>query len=267
MLRSTQRAFRAKGIWIMSTQKHILIVDADHGARAWLAGAWGGQAGALLHAGSGAEAGEIVAARNPRIDAMVVAAALPDEPGSTLCERLRGRGLRLPIILVGAHDSEAEAIRGLDAGANDYVAAPIRPAELAARLRAQLRAFATTEDAELAIGPYVFRPASRQLQERGGTRRIRLTEKETAVLKHLHRAAGAPVGRKALLREVWGYSPNVTTHTVETHIYRLRRKIEPDQARITLLINEDGGYRLDPDWQPEPIRHWLPKVVLAAAPA
>lgn len=249
----------------MSAQKHILIVDADRTASARLAQAWGGEAGTVLHAGSAGEAAELLATRTPRIDAMVLAAALPDEAGTALCQRLRGRGLRLPIILLGAEGSEAEAIRALDAGANDYVAAPVRPAELAARLRAQLRAFTAAEEAEIAIGPYLFRPASRQLQERGSTRRIRLTEKETAVLKHLHRAAGAPVGRKALLREVWGYSPNVTSHTVETHIYRLRRKIEPDQARITLLVNEDGGYRLDPEWQPAPIGRWVPNLMLAAA--
>jgi DNA-binding response OmpR family regulator len=254
----------------MSTQKHILIVDTDHAPWARLQAIWAGQAEAppiMLHAATGAEAASIATSRGPLVDAMVIEAELPDEHGAALCERLRARGLRLPIIVVGAHDSEAEAVHCLDAGANDYVARPVRAAELAARLRAQLRAFAAIEDAELLIGPYVFRPASRHLQERGGTRRIRLTEKETAVLKHLHRAAGSPVGRKALLREVWGYSPNVSTHTVETHIYRLRRKIEPDAARITLLVNEDGGYRLDPDWQPEPIRHWLPKVVLAGVPA
>ncbi len=254
----------------MVMQKHILIVDADRASQAWLSAIWTGQTEAppvLLHAASAAEASAIVLARDPRIDAMVIEADLPDEHGAALCARLRNRGLRLPIILVSPHSSEAETIRCLDAGANDYVVKPVRPAELAARLRAQLRAFAVTEDTELAIGPYLFRPASRQLHEPGSSRRIRLTEKETAVLKHLHHAAGAPVGRKALLREVWGYSPNVTTHTVETHIYRLRRKIEPDAARITLLVNEDGGYRLDPDWQPEPIRHWLPKMVLAGVPA
>lgn len=251
----------------MSAARHILVVDIDGSASAMLAGAWGGPCAVrpvMLQAESGAEAARMVAERSPRIDAMVVATDLPDEQGAALCERLRGRGQRLPIIVVGGADSEAETIRCLDAGANDYLAAPTRPAELAARLRAQLRAFSAAEDAELPIGPYVFRPASRQLQELGSTRRIRLTEKETAVLKHLHRAAGAPVGRKTLLREVWGYSPNVTTHTVETHIYRLRRKIEPDAARISLLVNEDGGYRLDLDWQPTPLRSWLPAIAEAA---
>jgi DNA-binding response OmpR family regulator len=261
-----------QGVWDMTTQKHILIVDAERGARILMSALWAalpldGAAPAVLHATSGGEAAAIVMSREPRIDAMVVAAELPDEAGTALCARLRGRGLRMPIIMVGDRDQEADIIQGLDSGANDYVVAPFRPAELAARLRAQLRAFEVTEDAELPIGPYVFKPGSRQLLDAGGTRRIRLTEKETAVLRHLYRAAGKPVGRKALLREVWGYSPNVTTHTVETHIYRLRRKIEPDQTRISLLVNEDGGYRLDPNWRPEPVRRWLSAGVLEAVGA
>lgn len=255
----------------MMTQKHILIVDADRRARAEMALLWESLPGAgpvvLLHATSAGEAAAMVMSREPRIDAMVVEAELPDEPGGMLCARLRGRGLRLPIIMLSRHGGEDDVVGGLDAGANDYVVKPFRPAELAARLRAQLRAFEVTEDAELPIGPYIFRPGSRQLLDQGANRRIRLTEKETAVLRHLYRAAGKPVGRKALLREVWGYSPNVTTHTVETHIYRLRRKIEPDASRITLLVNEDGGYRLDPNWRPEPVRRWTPGPILVAVGA
>lgn len=98
------------------------------------------------------------------------------------------------------------------------------------------------------IGPYQFRPASKLLQDSEANRRIRLTDKETAVLKFLYRAGGVPVGRRALLREVWGYAPGATTHTVETHIYRLRRKIEPDIRAISLLLNDGGGYRLASNW-------------------
>ncbi|MBN8891728.1 MAG: DNA-binding response regulator [Rhodospirillales bacterium 70-18] len=245
----------------MTTQKHILIVDADRAARMPLASMLTGMlagpgAPAVLHATSGGEAAAMVMAREPRVDAMILEAELPDEPGSALCDRLRRRGVRIPIILVSGQGDEADVVRGLDAGANDYVVRPYRPTELLARLRAQLRAFEVSEDAVLSIGPYLFRPGSRQLHDTAGNHRIRLTEKETAVLKYLYRAGGEPVGRKALLREVWGYSPTASTHTVETHIYRLRRKIEPDPTRITLLVNEDGGYRLDPNWRPEPVRRW-----------
>jgi DNA-binding response OmpR family regulator len=138
-------------------------------------------------------------------------------------------------------------VRGLEAGANDYIAKPFRLAELLARLRAQLRIFENSEDAVFNIGPYVFRPAAKLLQEAVKNRRIRLTEKEAAILKFLYRAGTKPVARQVLLNEVWGYNAAVTTHTLETHIYRLRQKIEPDPSNARLLVTEGGGYRLDPD--------------------
>jgi DNA-binding response OmpR family regulator len=99
----------------------------------------------------------------------------------------------------------------------------------------------------LIIGPYHFRPGARTLTEPTSNQRVRLTEKEAGVLKHLYRAGATPVSRQTLLREVWGYSTGASTHTVETHIYRLRRKIEPDIANARILVNEDGGYRLGHD--------------------
>jgi DNA-binding response OmpR family regulator len=148
-------------------------------------------------------------------------------------------------MLTGA-DAEQDVVRGLDSGANDYIAKPFRIMELIARLRAQLRVFDNSEDAVFMIGPYTFRPSAKMLQDTARNRRIRLTEKECSILKFLYRAGGRPVGRQILLNEVWGYNAAVTTHTLETHIYRLRQKIEPDPAAASLLLTEGGGYRLDP---------------------
>jgi DNA-binding response OmpR family regulator len=134
----------------------------------------------------------------------------------------------------------------LEAGANDYVVKPFRSAELLARLRAQLRLFEDSEDATFSIGPYVFRPAARLLQDPARKSRIRLTDKEKGLLKVLYRAGARPVPRQKLLQEVWGYNPAVTTHTLETHIYRLRQKIEPDPDNCRLLVTRDGGYQLNP---------------------
>ena len=137
-------------------------------------------------------------------------------------------------------------MRGLDAGANDYIAKPFRLNELLARVRAQLRVFDNSEDAVFTIGPYLFRPSAKLLMEPARGRKVRLTDKEGAILKYLYRAGGKPVPRQVLLNEVWGYNSAVTTHTLETHIYRLRQKIEPDPSQLRLLLTEGGGYRLDP---------------------
>jgi DNA-binding response OmpR family regulator len=183
-----------------------------------------------------------LAAARP-FDAIMLAVDLPDADGAVICSQLRDRGVHIPVILLAEHGGESEIIRGLDAGANDFMSAPIRHAELRARLRAQIRAYETSEEAVLRIGQFQFRPASRVLLNSATSERVRLTEKEAAVLKFLYRAEG-PVSRHTLLHEVWGYNARATTHTVETHIYRLRRKIEPDAGRIAVLINEDGGYSL-----------------------
>ena len=156
----------------------------------------------------------------------------------------------MPIIMLTGSDAETDVVRGLDSGANDYIAKPFRLNELLARLRAQLRIFENSEDAVFTIGPYTFRPSAKLLQDPAKNRRIRLTEKEAAILKYLYRAGGRPVGRQILLNEVWGYNSAVTTHTLETHIYRLRQKIEPDPANACLLVTEGGGYRLDPEAVP-----------------
>jgi DNA-binding response OmpR family regulator len=93
------------------------------------------------------------------------------------------------------------------------------------------------------IGPYTFRPSSKLLLSPEG-KKVRLTEKETSVLRYLYRAGQQPVSRETLLQEVWGYNSGLTTHTVETHIYRLRQKIEKDAAAPAILVTEAGGYKL-----------------------
>lgn len=177
-------------------------------------------------------------------DAIILDVMLPDGDGCDLCAYLRKEGCRTPIIMLTGSDEENDVVRGLDAGGNDYVSKPFRIAELLARLRAQMRIFENSEDAVFAIGPYVFRPSAKLLQENETNRRIRLTEKEAAILKFLYRSGTRPVPRQVLLNEVWGYNSAVTTHTLETHIYRLRQKIEPDPTNVSLLITEAGGYRL-----------------------
>jgi DNA-binding response OmpR family regulator len=224
---------------------HILVADPDPVIRERVAATIAAtEEMQPVQAGSVSLATVFALGRDPAIGAILMGLDFADESGIEFCQRLRRQGVRLPILLMARHPGEQDIVDCLDAGANDVIALPHRPAELVARLRAHLRCHAWCDDVSLPLGPYIFRPAQRLLQETGSQRRIRLTDKEAAVLKFLHRAGGEPVGRRALLREVWGYAPGASTHTVETHIYRLRRKIEPDATRTQLLMNDGGGYRL-----------------------
>jgi len=232
----------------MTGERPILIVDDDRSLRATLAEqlAFDGEFVAS-EAGTASEAEAKISSREIRFDAVILDVGLPDGDGRDLCARLRRSGLKVPIIILTGSDEESDVVRGLDSGANDYIAKPFRMAELLARLRAQLRIFENSEDAVFTIGPYTFRPAAKLIQEPARNRRIRLTEKEAAILKFLYRAGSRSVARQVLLNEVWGYNAAVTTHTLETHIYRLRQKIEPDPTNARLLLTEGGGYRLDPE--------------------
>ena len=151
----------------------------------------------------------------------------------------------MPVIMLTGADAEADVVRGLNAGANDYIAKPFRLPELLARVRAQLRTFDNSEAAVFTIGPYQFRPSAKQLLEPGRNRKVRLTDKECRVLKYLLRADNVAVDRATLLAEVWGFNSGVTTHTLETHVYRLRQKMEADPSNPRLLMTDRGAYRLD----------------------
>ncbi|GGD14928.1 response regulator transcription factor [Aquisalinus flavus] len=177
------------------------------------------------------------------IDIVLLDVGLPDMDGRDACRVMRKNGFKSPIIMLTGADSEADTILGLDAGANDYVTKPFKFSVLLARLRAHLRSHEQSEDAVFKVGPYEFKPAVKMLVTEKD-RKIKLTEKETSILKYLYRSGGQPVSREKLLDEVWGYNSGVTTHTLETHIYRLRQKIEPDTSQASLLLTEGGGYRL-----------------------
>ena len=228
----------------MTLHRHILLVDDDPELRAALRRPLTAEGYQVTEVGSSAEAARAVTGGACNFNVIILDLALPDGDGRDLCAALRRQGISLPIILLTGMGEEHDVVRGLDAGANDYVIKPFRLSELLARVRAQLRAHDISEDAELAIGRFRFRPADRLLIEADGSR-VRLTGKEAAVLKYLYRAAG-PVSRTELMQQVWGYHANATTHTVETHIYRLRLKLEPDPAGLRLLQSQDGGYRLYP---------------------
>lgn len=180
-----------------------------------------------------------------RIDLAVMDVGLPDMDGREAVRAMRRNGYRGPVIMLTAQDSEDDTVEGLEAGANDYVTKPFKFAVLLARIRAHLRSHEASEDAVFQIGPYTFRPGAKLLVGDRGSK-LKLTEKETAILRFLYRAGREVVGRDTLLAEVWGYNAQVTTHTLETHIYRLRQKIEPNPALAAILVTEGGGYKLLP---------------------
>lgn len=187
----------------------------------------------------------IQAARTGVVDLLIMDVGLPDMDGREAVKALRKGGYKAPIIMLTGHDTDSDTILGLEAGANDYVTKPFRFAVLLARIRAQLRQHEQSEDATFTVGPYTFKPSQKLLiDQRGG--KIRLTEKEASIIKYLFRADQRVVTRDILLEEVWGYNSGVTTHTLETHVYRLRQKIERDPSKAEILVTEAGGYKLVP---------------------
>ncbi|WP_339914654.1 response regulator transcription factor [uncultured Brevundimonas sp.] len=228
----------------MPTPKTLLIIDDDNDLREALA-----EQLALheefrpVQAATATEG--IRLGREIRADLILLDVDLPDMDGREACRLLRKNGVSTPIIMLTGQSSESDTVLGLDAGANDYVTKPFRFAVLLARIRAHLRSHEQSEDAVFRIGPYEFRPAGKMLLDSQG-KKVRLTEKETNILKYLYRAGAKAVSREELLAEVWGYNAGVTTHTLETHIYRLRQKIEPEPGQARLLLTDTGGYRLQP---------------------
>jgi len=226
----------------MANLKKILLVDDDDDLRDALAEQLVlTEDFDVFEADSGASG--MVRAKEQLYDLIVLDVGLPDTDGRELCRLMRKQGVKCPIVMLTGHNTDADTILGLDAGANDYIPKPFKFPVLLARIRAQLRTHEQSEDAIFTLGPYTFKPAMKMLITED-EKKIRLTEKETNILKFLYRANDGVVARDVLLHEVWGYNAGVTTHTLETHIYRLRQKIEPDPGQARILVTESGGYRL-----------------------
>ncbi len=201
----------------------ILLAESDSVLRASLAEQ-------LQHEGY-----DVVAARTAEDAAHAVRggsfafAIIGLDDGVGVAAALRAAGLSAPLLLLGESTTQ------------ESLAKPFRFSALLARMHALLTHHAASGDTAVRIGPYTFHPSAKLLQ--AGGRKVRLTEKETNILKFLHANAGT-VPRDILLHEVWCYGPTVATHTLETHIYRLRKKIEQDPTRAQILLTEGGGYRL-----------------------
>ena len=165
------------------------------------------------------------AAKAGQIDLVIMDVGLPDIDGREAVRILRRNGFKAPIIMLTGHDTDSDTILGLKLGANDYVTKPFRFAVLLARIRTQLRQHETSEDAVFTIGPYTFRPSSKLLLNPKGSK-VRLTEKETSILRYLYRVGQRPVSRETLLQEVGIQFGSHHAHAERTSIdygKRLRR--------------------------------------------
>jgi DNA-binding response OmpR family regulator len=195
-----------------TTGKKVLLVDDDDALRQSL-----GEQLRLheefqtIEADNGTSALDL--AKGEYFDAILLDVGLPDMDGREVCRLMRRNGVKSPIIMLTAAESDSDTILGL---------------------------------AVFTIGPYTFRPSAKMLIHGETQKKVRLTEKETAILKYLYRSGNIVVGRDTLLGEVWGYNAGVTTHTLETHVYRLRQKIEAEPSNAEILVTEPGGYRLVP---------------------
>jgi len=229
----------------MNVGRRVLVVDDDEDLRQMLAEQLEIHEEFITDGvENGAEA--IETTKNQYYDMILLDVGLPDMDGREVCRVMRRNGVKSPIIMLTGADTAADTILGLDAGANDYVTKPFRIGVLMARLRAHVREHEQSEYAVFQIGPYSFRPAAKLMLNNETEKKVRLTDKETAIIKFLYFAGERVVGRDVLLGEVWSYNAGVTTHTLETHVYRLRQKIERDPSNAELLVTEPNGYRLVP---------------------
>ena len=229
----------------MSSRRRVLVVDDDDDFRQML------MEQLQIHEEfitEGTAAGTVAIDRTKEqyFDGIVLDNSLPDMGGREVCRVMRRTGVKSPIIMLTAADTDHDPTPEFDAGANHYVTKPFKIGVLLTRLRTSIREHEKSQHAAFKIGPYTFRPAAKIMVDTETEKKIRLTDKETAIVKFLYLAGERVVSRDDLLGEVWGYNADVTTHTLETHVYRLRQKIEREPSNADLLVTEPNGYRLIP---------------------
>jgi DNA-binding response OmpR family regulator len=240
----------------MAISRPILLVEDDEMARQALVEHLELSGFRPVEAGTIAQAKELMETPDARFDAILLDLSLPDGDGRDFCAQMRRDGYATPVIMLTGSSGDDDIVRGLDVGANDYICKPFRASELIARILAQLRAFDNSVDGVFVIGPYTFRPGAKLLTHTASGKKVALTGKEVGILRFLYRNGPRPVPRQVLLNQVWGYNPGVTSHTLETHIYRLRQKIETDVRNPCLLVTVGSGYQLNALEGPEAAAFW-----------
>jgi DNA-binding response OmpR family regulator len=230
----------------MSYLRPILIIEDDNEFREVLADQVASSGMYQpIEASTLEEASRHLGLAEARFDSIILDVNLPDGDGRDFCAQVRAQGHTMPIIMLTGSTAEDDVVSGLNAGANDYMGKPFHLGELLARLRTQIQLFDKSGTAAFTVGPFTFRPAEKVLVRTATKERIDLTAKEVQIIKFFCRHENQVVSRKVLLEEVWGYNAGVDSHTLETHMYRLRQKIEVDSKNCRLLMTVAGGYRMD----------------------
>jgi DNA-binding response OmpR family regulator len=183
------------------------------------------------------------AARDFVPDMVVLDLGLPKLDGVEVCRRLREDG-DVPILILTARTDTEDRVRGLDAGADDYLVKPFERAELLARLRALMRRRPPRGSASLRVGDLVLNPDTREVVR--GRRQLDLTAREFELLEFLMRNQKLVISRERLLEEVWGYDPTSMTNTIDVFISNLRRKLEEGGEDRLLHTKRGAGYVVRP---------------------
>jgi len=226
-------------------QKTILLVEDDPSLALGLVDALEFEGFRVLHAARGTDA--IDQARRTPPDCIILDLMLPDLNGYQVCEQLRRGDPRTPILMLTARSQEADKIRGLDAGADDYVTKPFSVGELVARIRAIFRrtARSSSSDQPFTVGEALIDPGTHTLTR--GEISEQLSFYEVELLKLLFERKGQPVSRDDILRKVWGVDANPTNRTVDNFVVKLRKKIEAEPAQPRHILTVYGlGYKLVP---------------------
>jgi len=230
----------------MEPKKTILIVDDEPHIVLGLKDALEFEGFRIVTASNGKDAVQVAKAERP--NAILLDLMLPDKNGYQICEEVRRFDTAVPILMLTARSQEADKIRGLDAGADDYVTKPFSLGELIARLRALFRrAQRPVEVNSFRVGKSVVNVAAQTLQQ-DGKKPEQLSFYETELMRLLHERQGQPVSREEILNKIWGMDANPTNRTIDNFIVKLRKKIEKKPEEPTHILTVYGfGYKLAMD--------------------
>jgi len=230
---------------VSTSGRTILLVEDDPALALGLRDTLEFEGFRVIHTDKG-EQGLVLATQN-RPDCIILDLMLPDLNGYQICERVRRTDAAVPIIMLTARGQEADKIRGLDAGADDYVTKPFSVGELIARIRALFRrgAAAGQTSTRFGVGDAIVDTGAHTLVR--GDETIAITFYEVELLKLLHDRVGQPVSRDEILDKVWGTKSNPTNRTVDNFVVKLRKKLEPNLDKPRHILTVYGfGYKLVP---------------------